>query len=538
MTTLRGAQLIYSRVESEYSPQRKPGYQIVYRSPSLSADEASLIERRVQCFQPPRPSDDRLQYFLLPSGKAVISRTVQITPDPEITDRTRRLGAFLAHCVILNPAEFAAVGNNPFALFEAFPFLDDPALMVEDYVRAPSVEEPAQINVDVVVSFESQWQEDEAFNLLSVALQAEDLVKSRRGILLVGSSEDIQEALRTAIMRLDPSRRLPCSFDTCVDRCMTQTGTYWAMGVAQRQAISGGIAIDVAARRIQQPASGPPTDDLYLSWLRHASSRPETSSQARAYGPTIQRLATAFAQRRRPDTRQLDYDACTAFVAFHGKRIWAEVEAAFAASLGKSLARSLCQYLQDHQEEMNFAELLAGAAAQRYELNDVSESVLEWLISEHPDLKDSDWKTLGDLATGARNTPLRFLAIVSSKKVDHRARAAILESMSPSAVRELRNQLAPMVPPALFISSSHAVDVIESLPAGLSSEELVAIVEMTLDSGAGHVLDELTPRVATLDADPVHELIKLTRKRSEVPDSFRDALEARRKQLPQRLWPF
>lgn len=180
----------------------------MYRSPTLSSEEVGLIERRIQCFQPPRPGDERLQYFQLPNRKVVVSRTVQIEPYAEITDKTQRPGAFLAHCAILSPADFALIGNNTFALFEAFPFVDDPTLMVEEYIHGPGVEEPARIEVNDDPSFETRWPEDEAFKLLGFALQANELVNTRRGIALIGSASDIHEALSTIITRLDPAHRL------------------------------------------------------------------------------------------------------------------------------------------------------------------------------------------------------------------------------------------------------------------------------------------------------------------------------------------
>ena len=538
MTTIRASQLIYSRVEIAYSPQRRSGYQTVYRSPALTAEEVSFIERRVQCFQPPRPTDDRLQYFSLPSGKAVVARTVPITSDPEITDKTNRPGAFLGHCLILGSAEFAAIGNNAFALFDHFEFLEDPRDMVDTYLQTPNVEEPVRIDVRTNLSFDTGWPESEAFNLLTLALQADELVKTRRGMLLTGSASEIQEALRTVIIRLEPSRRIACSFDTCVDRCVMQPGTYWAIGMAQRQATSGLIMVDVGMRRVQASATVPVGDDLYLSWLRHVSARPELTNQARAYGPTIQRLATAFAQRSRPQMEELDSDACDAFLAFHGKRVWAEVETALAASIGRGLAASFSQYLQTQGEQHMSVEILIGAAAQQYLPRDLSDDILEWLITTTPDLKDGDWKTIADLGSTGQNTTLRFLAIVSQKKVDHRAREILLESASSQIFQQMHNQLESIVAPALFISPTHMTNVISNLPSTLSGDHLVDLIAAILESGGAMLLGQLTLRIYSLDSDEVNALFKLLRKREDVPRSFVNALEDRRNQLPQRRWPF
>jgi len=538
MITIRAAQLIYSRVEIDYSPQRRSGYQTAYRSPSLTAEEVSFVERRVQCFQPPRSTDDRLQYFSLPSGKAVVARTVPIVSDPDITDKTRRSGAFLAHCLILNSAEFASIGNNAFALFEAFGFLEDPRDMVDEYLRAPSVEEPARIEVRTELSFDTGWPEEEAFNLLTLALQADELVKTRRGLLFTGSAADIQEAIRTAVVRLEPSRRVACSFDTCVDRCLTTSGTYWAVGMAQRQTTSGLILVDAGMRRVQASTTVVTGSDLYLSWLRHVSARSDMTDQVRTYGPTIQRLATAFTQRHRPRVEELDPAACAAFLSFHGKRVWADVETALAVNLGRGLATALTQYLRAQGDQIDPAEIVAGAAAQQYPPAHLSDVVLEWITLTGPNLKDSDWKTIADFGAISQKTALRFLAIVSQKKIDHVARVSLLESIPPHVFRHMLDQLGSVVEPALFVCSAHIAEVINNLPETLTDERFVDVIGATLEAGDLTLLNQLTPRIHTLESEAFSALLKLVRKREDIPLSFRSALKDRRDQLPRRIWPF
>lgn len=540
MTTIRAAQLIFSRVEIDYSFQRRSGYQTAYCSPSLAADEVALIERRVQCFKPSGSTDERLQCFPLPSGKIVVSRTVSIAPDAEITDRSLRPGAFIAHCLILSPVDFAAIDNNAFALFETFGFLDDPTLMVSDYIRASSVEEPARIDVPYHLSFDTSWPEDEALKILSLGLQAPDLAKGRRSVVIVGSATEIQEAVRTIIMRIDPARRVACSFDTCVDGCLIQPGMYWAIGLAQRQAGAGGDAliVDATARRVQGGTTSQISDDLYLSWLRHTSGRPDGRDLVRAHGPTVQQLATAFALRKRPRVEDLDPEGCASFATFHGKRVWAEVETALSGALGKSLTTSLVQYLQSHSERQNLAEILAGAAAQQFRPADLAELVVDWLLTERPELRESEWRTLAELGVSSTNNTLRFLAIVSQKKVDHRARQLLLEGLNDRAVHQLRNELGDFVPPALFISPSHAGMIIDSLPATIGDEDLLAITEAVIEANAASLLDRLTTRIGAAEVEAIHNLLKLTRKRSDVPASFRNALEELHNQMPRRRWPF
>lgn len=247
MITVSASQLIYTRVEAEYSPRRQPGYQMVYSSPSLSPAEVALVEQRVQCFKPPRPTDARLQCFPLLEGRTAIGRTVQIRADPIITDRSARPGAFLAHCLVLAAAEFALLEHNPFPLFEAFPFLDDPALLVSDYLGATAVAEPATVVVPDQSSFATSWSEAKALKRIGVGLRAARLVRARQSFALIGPAEDIAAALRTSIERLPPARRKACSFDTCADGCAVAPGTYWAVGMAQPHSGAAFTLIDASA---------------------------------------------------------------------------------------------------------------------------------------------------------------------------------------------------------------------------------------------------------------------------------------------------
>lgn len=268
------------------------------------------------------------------------------------------------------------------------------------------------------------------------------------------------------------------------------------------------------------------------------SSRPGGAEQVRAYASTIQRLSVAFAQRSKLDAAELDAAACDAFIDFHGKRVWPEVEVALAASLGKKLASSLLQYVKAHTDQLEPIDLLVGAVDQKYPPADLSALVLEWLISDQPNLKDGDWREIAEFAATGPYTTLLFLCNVSVRKVDHGARMAVLESMSHDTFRQLHARLESIVSPALFISPIHAGDLVGMLSDLLAGHVVVAVVEAILQAGRASVLDQLTPRIATLAPETVQALFKLIRKRADIPFGFYRALEERRDELPRSPWPW
>ena len=104
-------QLIYTRVEPAYSAQRKGGFQTVYQTPMLTAAEVVAIENRVQSFTPLTNGQVRYQYFPLDNGALALTHSCKITSHRAITDAEGRTGAFLAHCLIFSPEEFAKVNK-------------------------------------------------------------------------------------------------------------------------------------------------------------------------------------------------------------------------------------------------------------------------------------------------------------------------------------------------------------------------------------------------------------------------------------------
>jgi hypothetical protein len=124
MANLRGWQMIFTRVEPEYSPQHKSGFQTVYSSRELSIADVKQIERRVQCFQANDPALERWQFFTLESGLVVLTHSVTIESHPQIIDRNRRGGVFLAHCLIFRREDFQKwTHNDPFRIFDRFNFV-------------------------------------------------------------------------------------------------------------------------------------------------------------------------------------------------------------------------------------------------------------------------------------------------------------------------------------------------------------------------------------------------------------------------------
>ena len=75
MAQLRTGQIIYTRLESKYSPNRISEYQVGFASPWLTPDQVKLTEEKIRVFDLSDPSIVRKQFFLLPDGSFVMSRS-------------------------------------------------------------------------------------------------------------------------------------------------------------------------------------------------------------------------------------------------------------------------------------------------------------------------------------------------------------------------------------------------------------------------------------------------------------------------------
>ncbi len=232
--SLRVGQLIYTRVEAAYSPQRKSGFQTVCHSTSLPPSAVQAIEQRVQCFQQ-QADIVRWQFFRLDSGAFVLTHTCLLTrPDTTIIDATGRSGAFLVHGLVLTPEQFTAIDDNPFAILTAYPFQRDPQSMLEHIAQTAEDGHHTQVKPQPVPAVVDGNVSTTVHNLVALARQARDVTRKGQSLLLVGSAEAITDALRTAFALMPRQQRSACSFDTCIDRCTSRPGLYWMVGASTR----------------------------------------------------------------------------------------------------------------------------------------------------------------------------------------------------------------------------------------------------------------------------------------------------------------
>jgi len=537
MSTIRAVQLIYTRVEPAYSPQMKSGFQTVYRSDSLSSADVNAIEKRIQCFRPNQPTLVRHQFFTLNSGAIVLTNTIQIDSHPEITDMTRRRGAFIAHCLILSRMEFRKVDYNPFVILDHYHFLDDAEDMVAAFGQATGVAPLVEIEVERPrYSPPSSWSGAEALKLVALAVQGEQLIRSRQSVLLVGNDDDTHEALQIAFSLLPKSKRLVCTFDTHIDRCPTRQGLYWAVGATTRQSSSSYIAVNATERRVPSPAEDTLEGrDLYLTWLKHVSSQENfNSAMDRAF--TVQLLAEAFAMRSQPRLDELDRGACREFMRLHEERITRDLEIAVAKAAGRDVAALSIHYLR---EAIEIPDLLSVAASQHVDPAKLSAIVTDWIVEEKPNLKDKAWKALQDLARQVSDMRLLHLSAALAKKVDARVRDEALAGMDARTFRSALDQLMYPIAPADFVTAVYLPLLLsDSRLDNMTNKQFIDLVKAIIKTDSANQLSSLAKHARSLANEPLLKLEKMVKKHSSnISQEFKIAIVARREELGQHPSP-
>lgn len=530
--------LLYSRVESAYSPRRRAGYQIVYQSAGIEK-EAAEIEKRVQCFQA-GDGAERLQFFATSTGNYVVTRTLPIeTPDPVIIDSSRRPGPFVTQAYILDAAAFRKIGNDPFVLFEdsgLFDLVDEEAFTQ----RVPTLAvEPIPETISVNVERRTEqpdpdWRDEELAKLWNLALGAAEWTGRKQTLLFSGAqdSQVMTDMLRLLFQVLEPADRLACTFSTLIDECVPAPGTYWA-AVAVGKRVSGAGFVGVRFDTYQVEASGIPDPKVthYVRWLRDSWQRSRKLSDVVTKVPTAQIASESFALGNPlPTAEALDGQVIRELIQTNQEEMHPRLIEVLNATLTKPVAKSFMPVLErflDVRDEFNAistGSIPASAAAA---------SVYQWLLGEKPDLKD--WKAVEKVGKAGGHLGLQIIAhlfdargwmgqmqdFVNKNRVSERK--DLLEQLShlPEAdqkqlIRELRQAgaaLDELVAPQTSRLIAEYMQSPQTRDEDLNDQSLMALLVALLENESELEAVSLAPLIARVsDKKALNALTKTLKK--------------------------
>lgn len=540
MVTICATQLIYTRVETNFSPTNKAGFQTFYKSNPLSSDDVAAIERRVQCFQPYDPAPLRRQFFMLNNGKAVVSSSTQIEAHPEITDKSKRKGAFIAHCLILDKNEFDSINRNPFAIFDNYQFITDAEDMVKKFKETGEDRSIERIELpQEIITPPCHWNGSEIRKLLLLATQAEEISKERKSVFLFGPESEINGTLRTIFHLIPLYQKTLCTFDTCIDGCSVQTGDFWAVGTTRQQGGSAYINVNTEAHRVTgrvQELSE--NEDFYWKWLNTITTD-DSFESAIEIAPTVQILSTAFTEKSEFNLEELDEEACHNFFNLHRNRIVDNLKGAIERKVGRNLADLLSVHIQETIDPPVWLNI---AASQSIDSSYLSSLATDYIFGQAPELTENDWKILQDFAEQDENPLLLFLSVVFRKKIDEKQRNKALRNMDAEDFRQVLKFLSHPVEPSLFVIPKFLPLLIEEMQLEeINDEQFIDLVKTIIGIDAAEHIAHLSNYVEELDNKTLLQLEKITKKYSkDIPHIFWAKMVERREELgkPNRIFGF
>ena len=529
MSVVRAAELIYSRVEPPYSLQGKSGYQTVYKDNSLSARDVALVENRIQCFQSVTPGSRRHQFFRLDQSRLVLSSTAPISTHPEITDTSRRGGVFLAHCLVIARTDLDKFEANPFCIFDATSFVEDAEEMVQRFGLDVGIVSVKEIQPQLPFRPGSQWKGSETLKLVRLGVHAGEFLQQRRAVRLAGSQEQIDEALRTVFALLPRNKRPACTFDTNIDRCSVEPGTFWALGTTKPSSGSGDVQVDAADRQVAGlVADSIIGDELYDIWLKSATAaRPISSIIDTA--SEVQQLCRAFSEQIELPREALNSEACAEFLNLHHVRILERLRRQFDAIFGSRMGPPLVEFARGELPPKNLIVLAASASGDNVTLSFLAN---KWIIGTRPYLKDSDCDILKRLALQTDNAQLLFLAATMGSKLDDRARGESLARLSAVDYDQLLVLFLDPIEPSAFVSPAHLRSLLSALgsrwdPCQMTPTQFLDLVQAILHVNGMEHLAPLAQYLEHMDNDHLTKLEKLLAQKP-IPPELATAVMQRR----------
>jgi len=537
--TLSASQLLYSRVEAEYSPKGRSGYQVVFHSPSLSATEVSAIERRVQCFQ---GDGDRLQFFTLETGRVAIVYSTIIEPDMRINDKEGRRGAFIAHALIFEPNDFARVRNDPFLVLEAERespiFVNEPQVLADE-IGAKKATIPIMVSATPRRTVEppSGWSAPELAKL-------EDWMERGRTdqtLMFLADATQTEELMSVIHFFASPQERLALSFDTAVDGCQPTPGMYWAVGGRKRLSNAKIIIVEYDKPRLPDIPPTAPKAVGYGTWLKHSLKESVTNTIEMI--PTAQFLAGLWAENRwqNPDF-ELSAVATQQFVQFHWGAIFPRIISALEIHLGSAMAQNFAQALSrlGWQPQTQFRM----AIEQQVDVKHLAHYVYHWLLMTNTtDLANEADKLLA-LADVAQYLPLRILALLNQKKRlfnRDKQSEALSQTLDYAVNTSLQNgnnlfeetllQLCPkFTTPDRLVTQFTAPFIAQHLTGQNYPEDIIInVIDAFLDVGAGRHLAPLTEFVSRLSSKSLQQIQRKFKNTMPAPQ-FAQAVDMRLRQ--------
>ena len=526
MDFITAKQLIYTRVETKYSPVRKSEFQTYYASLGLSPSMIKEIEDSVRVFDVSKTGNQGKKFFCLKDGQVVVAHSQSIATDHDINDSAGRPGVFIVHCLIFSRQDFLRIENNPFYVFDSFPFLANPAEMVSNYNQ----KEGREVSVSIRCEQQQPMTVTPAWIQKAAAL---DDIKTyvltdtkQEAVLVYGGEDDIDAFFRSLLALCHPSERLHCWFETHgVQLASTAVKFKW-VGLPTDSS-KYGIKIDASRRSISGSFS-PTGNNFYHQWLKTLEQYPERI----AHLGTFQELGYAYENVSWPETSKIKMEGCEQFVQLFPDVVKTGIWEAFSKQVSDVFANSFTDYyIEKHK---NLAHLACIAVSRTIAYKYFVFEARSWLAEK---INRSEWnkKDIREMYKLFKKSNDNVLGFgISWLQRKPQKGELYLEKMSDQDYRFAIQLINRPIPIIEFIHPKFQnvlAEVLGPMVMQIKEDEFCDLVEGCLDLEMGLLLDVISPRLTTLGNQELSQVEKLLKKCDLQVPAFRQKLSNRRNEL-------
>lgn len=512
-------QHLFANVPKGQSPCGRGGFQTLYATPGLSAEETLLLEERAQ-YHPDATRRPKFQFHTLGGGRAVVTQIVDV-PEP---DEFGRGGRYLAHSLIVSAEEFRRLAYCPLPLLLSRYFAANMDAAVgagnwatgEAPLKTLAVADPDTWQTQALEAARG-WSPAEVEALARLGWRAADLRADRRMVALVGTMEQMLRALAICFLLCPPAKRAFLTFDTQVAGDEWRGDSpFWAGGGPPGRA-ERLYQIDGAARRVLGGQLPEAADSPFERWVARQAI-PNRLEYYTAYEADARRL-DAILSGASGGAGEVDEEFGRAFAQLNATAVARRVLALCPVALGAERRDLLQRRVLGNP--WPYLARLPGGLSPRIIANELVG--VELALIGGPAPVEAEARALSEVATAADSPELHAMLLLRGKDRDAWRRA--LGQLSGGAYRKI-------VAAAVW---GGAVSVVEALTPehlsawsviaaqGLRPGELKAALRL-IERQQKIDVDGLEPLVATLRPDDARQLADWLRRYPGAAPRLRGAL--------------
>lgn len=536
-------QLIYSNFLPAYSPAGIRGYQTVCASKGLSKEDRTTIESLVANLPDTGERDVRWQFFFLPDGRPVMTRSQRFPADAEISDPR---GTFVAHAAVVSAAQFAGMECNPFRVMDGFPFVRSAKEVVSRFgARMACVPQEEFVPFSPVPETAGH-DNNRLCWLLELASRAEGMRQSTESAFIRGGPPEVERCLRLIFVLTHPAWRGQCTFTTLAEPATCPAGRFWAVGGVRSPEGYPGFLLPGAVEQVstkpdeRSTIAGPAA---YLRWLR-TQLRTETVATTTEAALVMQQLTGVLDESdQSPATVELTPELClklstTARTEVH-QRVRLRMEACVSAEVVNRLMHWMTENLSP---EIRVRFALGKCDPSSW----LSSWAFHWVVQDEPKLSQSECDSLRHLAQRGGNRALEFLAAIWRKPAGtFESHRELLDAVVPDAFVQLLKLCPSRLPPSRLAGVAHGRMLLaHAADVSWDDHQVVECLEALAASGYPGPFDPLAARVDTLDRWALCRLLRLPERSWRGDLHFKELLFRRCQYLEERvsgwrrLWPW